>query len=371
MPFDFAEADARITALYDLKPGISRGNALEDLAADMLASMPGVTVYGRKILDHAGEAEIDIQLSNNGHEDGLPALQRDVLVECKSQGTPLDTRSIDWFVRQLERRRLEHGILVTLAGITGTNENVRAAHSRLAKAAEQGHRVLVLTEDELRAVRSAKHLAAVLEHKRRALVGAFRVATLAKQELLDLDPDSTRIGFGFRGLEHVMRDAGRAVLREMFRAAERMEVPDDTTAAISQAKEQLQRLQAVIDQQKEEPSQDPMWRNVRAELVLTGAVLLDLLSWSPRDEDGRRIIRFELESTAPQNLRAGAGSELWQLLVGYYGERCVASESRHGRNAAALALIKLCLDEIIAIDDIDPRDVYDDLGYEEETYEGF
>lgn len=92
VPFDFSDLNARLDDLAGYEPGNERRRALEDLAADFLSSVTGMAVARRDIRTADGEAQLDILLVNEGREDGLPALQRDVIVECKSQGEAVDPR---------------------------------------------------------------------------------------------------------------------------------------------------------------------------------------------------------------------------------------------------------------------------------------
>jgi hypothetical protein len=64
-------------------------------------------------------------------------------------------------------------------------------------------------------------------------------------------------------------------------------------------------------------------------------------------------------NVAPQRLRAFASGELWNILTEYYLRRALGG-SRSERRESVIAVVAIAVDEIMAIDDIDSRDVYDD-----------
>ncbi len=98
---------------------------------------------------------------------------------------------------------------------------------------------------------------------------------------------------------------------------------------------------------------------VHDRVVDVGAAFLHLSRDRPGNDEAERIISFEVNNPAPQRLRAHAGDELWTLLTAFY-LRETLEESRHTRRNSAIAVVAMAVDEIIAIDDIDPQDVYDD-----------
>lgn len=100
-----------------------------------------------------------------------------------------------------------------------------------------------------------------------------------------------------------------------------------------------------------------MWRGVRERVVAVGAVFATLLEEDLTQPESRRIVHFEVRTSAPQELNAHVSGELWDLLATYY-RRQVRDQAGHWRRRSALAMLAMCVEEIIAIDDIDPADVY-------------
>jgi hypothetical protein len=362
---DFRNLPERVDAMKAKPAGNPRGKALEELVSEMFSALPGVEVADRNVLAGSGEAELDILLTNAQREDGLPAFGRDVLIECKSSDDALNSAGVTHFVSQVERRKLPWSIIVSLAGLTGNQEDARAAHHEIARAAGNGVGVLLFVEHELKAIRSPEHLAAVVEHKRRKFVGNFRAVTLTDAEIRELDPNKGAVDFvrGLAGIEQAIRNAQDAALNEMLDCA--VELPDvhDDDAAVERAAQALGALARQLEDRRENPRDDPMWRTERELAVAVGGAFATLLIEDLADPEDRRIVRFEVRSSAPQQLDAHVGSELWTLLADYH-LRQVREYTGHARRRSVLAMLALCADEIMSIDDIDPADAYDDYEYE-------
>ena len=352
MDFDFDTLFERMDEIERSPAGHVRGHALEQLVADIADSLPGVRVGGRNVLAASRVEEVDLALINQGVDDGLVGFSHDVLVECKTQRDAVGSQAIGWFAQQLRRRHADWGILVSLSGVTGDEAAITAARREVERSAIEGQRILVLTGSEIRGIRSAAHAIALLQRKREAMVGGFHVWIASAPELRELNPDR-----GSRGWD-VMR---RAVRRERRR---RLDALLDTGAAladlapseaIARAQSRLAELSAEGKLHRFDADYDPMWDNARSMLISAAAALVQVLDPTPRTDERRRYVRFEIESSAPQRLRAHPGGRLWDLLVGYYLDEMRRSES-YARESAVYAVLAMCLDELMAIDDIEPPD---------------
>jgi hypothetical protein len=361
--FDFGTLPQRLRALEDLAAGSPRGTALEELVGEMFSALPGVDVADRNVHSGSGDAEFDILFSNEQRDDGLPAFDRDVLIECKSSGKPLGSRDVEHFISQAGLRHLRWSIIVSLAGLTGDDLDARAAHRAVERGAEQNTWVMLFAKSELASMRSAEHLAAVVEAKRRKMLLKLRAVTLGERELRDLDPRPTGVSVirGFAGFEQAMRrlreDALTLILDE---ALEGRDVADD--ARVQDASRALRALDDEVEDHREHPDEDPFWREVHARVVSVGAAFAKLLDEDLSDPEGRHRISFDVRATAPQKLDADVGGELWSLLSDYR-LRSISNGDQHARTRNAIAMLAMAVDAMIAIDDIDPRDVY---GYQED-----
>src|SRR4051812_9472306 len=106
------------------------GSLLEALMNRLFTAIPGVTLHDRDRLSASGSEELDLAFSNAADPAGLAFFDRDLLVECKSQGHPVDAQAVNWFATKLRRRQQPLGVLVALAGVTGRT----AAYPRAAQA---------------------------------------------------------------------------------------------------------------------------------------------------------------------------------------------------------------------------------------------
>lgn len=362
MAIDFLTLPQHVAEMKAEPAGAARGKSLEELVRELFSALPGVDVADRNVLAGSGEAELDILLSNTQREDGLPAFGRDVIIECKSSDIALGSAGVNHFISQVSRRQIPWSIIVSLAGLTGDENEARAAHHEIGRAAEKGTRVLLFVENELQGIRSAEHLAAVIEHKRRKLVGKLRAVTLTDEEMRELDPNKGAVQFtrGLAGIEQAIRASQERALNEMFDEA--VELPDlgeDDDTVFERTVNALQGLNAELEDHRENPDEDPMWRGVRDRVVALGAAFAALLEEDLTQTENRRIVSFDVRTSAPQQLDAHAGGELWDLLTAYR-LRQLQEHKGHQRRRSVMAMLAMCVEEIIAIDDIDPGDVYDD-----------
>jgi len=362
MAFNFSTTNARLDGVLGEPAGNERGRALQDLVDEMLASVKGVTVVDRNVLAGQKEVEFDLLLANDGLPDGLPGFNRDILVECKSSKDPVPARDLEHFAEGARARRLPWSILVALNGITGTTEDLHAAQITVRDFMREGSGVLLLVEHELRGLRSAEHLAVVLERKRSKMMLRLRADTLSAEEVEQLDPNRTSGFVNFLRGPDAIKEAILSARRDSFgllleRARELPALPIEE--AVSRARAALEALDAEVADHKENPDKDVMWRGVHDRVVEAGAAFVALVDDRIEHEEIARILEFEVLHSAPQGLNAHASGDLWCLLTRYYLEQA-RSESSHARRSSIAAVASLCIDEIVAIDDIDPRDVYDD-----------
>lgn len=359
MSFDFRTVKDRLAELDKLPAGQERGTALERFMEQVLVSIPGIQVAGRNIITGHGDEELDLLLTNTDYEHGLPEpFGSDIIVECKSSASPLNSAGVTRLADHSEERRLPWAILVSLQGVTGTakSEVVHANQAFRDAYTRKGCGIVLLEESELREIRSAAHLVSVLELKRRSLIGGLRPSVFDRRKLRALDPDS---GFrrGWAGIEHAIRQAREDALRELLEAGMELDLIAPTDA-LDRAARALAALAAEVERQEQDLSRDPFWRSARQLTVEIGAAFLALLPEALGQAENQRVIRYEVgNSVAPRPLRASPGSELWTLLTEYHLRQ--ARERDWQRRESGLAVASMAIDAIIAIDDIDPADVYD------------
>jgi hypothetical protein len=113
-----------------------------------------------------GVEELDLLLANRGVDDGLCGFSYDVPVECKTPEHPVDSQAVQRLAGLLRRCHAGWGILVSLSGITGDRSTLTSGHREVVRAAHEGQHSLVLAGSEMRGLRSAAHLVALLQRKR-------------------------------------------------------------------------------------------------------------------------------------------------------------------------------------------------------------
>jgi hypothetical protein len=89
-----------------------------------------------------------------------------LIIECKSTGNAVSSADVGWFVRKLQDRGVNHGILIALSGITGAASGVNNAHSEILSALVRDKiKVLVITRPEILALTDTDDLVELLKKK--------------------------------------------------------------------------------------------------------------------------------------------------------------------------------------------------------------
>lgn len=143
----------------------AQGDALESLVAYIFGAVPGITLTRRDTKNAFKAEEIDLAFWNERHSSGLFFLPHIILVECKNWTSRVGSEHVSWFDTKLRTRGLSFGILVALNGITGNKTDRTEAHSVIAKALAEQRQLVVITADELRALKTTAGLTLLLKEK--------------------------------------------------------------------------------------------------------------------------------------------------------------------------------------------------------------
>jgi len=154
----FARADRATTTS-------SKGKALEDLICYLFEKVPGLSITQRNVTNRFESEEIDVAFFNDQHPAGLKAFDPVILVECKNWSSPVGSTEVVRFKDKIESRALNFGILIAANGITGSAEDGKHAHDIVSKALARGIRLVVLTREEIEALRTSKELVTLLKTK--------------------------------------------------------------------------------------------------------------------------------------------------------------------------------------------------------------
>lgn len=109
-----------------------KGKAFEDLTCYLFGLMPGVNITARNKMNVFGNEEIDVAIFNDKSRNGLPFLPHLILIECKNWTKPVSSIEVSWFCQKLQSRGLDFGILIANKGITGDENDLKAAHNTIS-----------------------------------------------------------------------------------------------------------------------------------------------------------------------------------------------------------------------------------------------
>lgn len=143
----------------------AQGDALERLVAYIFERVPGIILTRRDVKNVFQTEEIDLAFWNDQPPNGLFFLPNIILVECKNWRDKVGSEHVSWFDAKLRSRGLTFGVLVAVNGITGRGATRTEAHSIIAKALSEQRRLLVLTADELLALKSTNDLIRLIKER--------------------------------------------------------------------------------------------------------------------------------------------------------------------------------------------------------------
>lgn len=167
-------SSARITEMLNscdtAEDANAAGDALENLMVYVFEKLTGVELYDRNILDDPRAHELDLAFWHIQAKSSVGFLDPVIIVECKNTGTTVGSHEVGWFVRKLQDRGANVGILVALSGITGADTGQTSAHHEVLTALTRDKiKILVLSRAEIEQLTTTADLATLLREKYLAL----------------------------------------------------------------------------------------------------------------------------------------------------------------------------------------------------------
>jgi len=148
--FDTREYASLVSRAERAKTAHQKGQKLEDLVEYLLGAVPGLEIRAR---DFRGPSEeIDLVVWNQTRTTVFSSWDAMVFVECKNWSSPVGVPEIVVFIDRLRRVGLRNGVLVARNGVTGSARV--DARLLLREALRDGIRIIVITLDELSAIRN-------------------------------------------------------------------------------------------------------------------------------------------------------------------------------------------------------------------------
>jgi hypothetical protein len=138
-----------------------RGRAFEGLFCYLLDQVPGLRTR-RNTLNPYRSEEIDIAVANTRISNGLACFPHLFLVECKNWSAPVNSPTIGDFIDKLTNRCVELGVLVVANRVTGDPADLSAAYHKATMAQSRGHRLIVISLDDLLKVSTTRDLTDLL-----------------------------------------------------------------------------------------------------------------------------------------------------------------------------------------------------------------
>jgi hypothetical protein len=143
-----------------------KGEKLERLVRHLFEKIPGLYYHDKNILDANRAHELDVAFWNSQNRSEVFFLDPVVIVECKNTAHPVGSPEVGWFVRKLQDRGANYGVLVALSGITGAGDGTTGAHSEVLTALTRDRiKIVLITREDILSLGSSDDLVQVIKSK--------------------------------------------------------------------------------------------------------------------------------------------------------------------------------------------------------------
>lgn len=161
--YDAVKLNEMLAACRSANTRATRGATLEDFVQHVFENTPSVTMFGRDIKDESGAQEVDLVFSHYHFQSNFPVVDVTVIVECKNEKRKTSATHIREFGSKLRTRGLNIGILVTMAGLSGSRGT--AGHAAVRDELTAGISIIVVTAKELGSLACSADLAEILTRR--------------------------------------------------------------------------------------------------------------------------------------------------------------------------------------------------------------
>jgi hypothetical protein len=140
---------------------VQLGDRMQDLAAYLLDTMPGVKVTRQKSTNFGRSEETDIWLQHQMHLSALPFSDFLVPVECKNEATAISAGDITRFAAKIADSSGTDGLFIARAKLAG-GEPYENAHLAIHDELVKGRRIVVLVSADLATLTTTQDLVDVI-----------------------------------------------------------------------------------------------------------------------------------------------------------------------------------------------------------------
>lgn len=125
-----------------------KGDRLEDLATYLFLLIPGF-IPRRNLLDETLAFETDIVIRNLNVNSNVVSdlLGRHFLIECKNWESPVGVKDVGYFLYRIRLTHAHFGIIFAKSGITGDEDQQKAAYSLIRKAFHEDGSICIVFDN--------------------------------------------------------------------------------------------------------------------------------------------------------------------------------------------------------------------------------
>jgi hypothetical protein len=161
--YDGVRLSDLVSALAAEGSTTARGRRLQDLVAFLIEPLQGVEITDENIYNISRTQETDVWLRHAREAAGMPFDDRDVPVECKNEQAKTGPQNIAWFGEKIRNSGGRDGLLLTVAGLSGTIQS--GGHEEIRNQLKKGTRIVVITTDDVLKLREDADFLALLQSR--------------------------------------------------------------------------------------------------------------------------------------------------------------------------------------------------------------
>jgi hypothetical protein len=352
-----AQIEALLAATDRASTKKARGDVLEQLAALILGSVPGVEVGATNVMDVHRSEELDLMLLNRKRPDGLDLFPPFILTECKNWKKRLNAQGVAAFARKLENRGLNVGLLLSRRGITGDARTLTAAQQVLSDELGRGREIVVITEADLVQINEPADVAQLLLVRRTSLMTTRGFVQdddwlngSGTSEAAEPDaPRPRREGrMGWNDVSLAIRQEEEKVCAGMLRRVPTL--PDDEGEAVQILVDRTNALHESIDEAVRHDHDPGRWQSVLEAMLDLGAIAIAFFHRGGGWESEPRELVASTIPYMPNVRYVSWDSRLFRDLVTYYSLE-VSNEEDLDARTATLSLLGMMVDSHWRLED--------------------
>jgi Restriction endonuclease len=165
--YDITKLKNEIKSLFEEaekeQNAFSRGIKFEQVIMKVVSLVPDLKVSDHNVNDKI--EEIDIQVRNHNRKYIWADFDDVFFIECKYRSKRVEAKDIRDFIGKMEKNRRKVGILVSVSGVTGTEEMKGARGEIKTTFMQRGTHVIILDKNDLEEIFQCRDISEIVDKR--------------------------------------------------------------------------------------------------------------------------------------------------------------------------------------------------------------